>query len=369
MSRGTYLFQDTFTIKDLIDESYARCGLNASIIEGYHLVEARRSLNLMFSHWSNSFNVFTQWTGMIQLVPGQAFYTTPEEIVDISVMTCSNITRVLQGIPYSSSGGDAAAPFSNDPSLTCVQSDKDGYISYEYSLVDPQEIYYVGVISGSHSSYTLNIDYSFYKSDDVNNKDTWVSALRCSQQEYLPGQIYWFVLPCPPKAIRWRIQETGGETLNINKIYFCIPNQSVGMQEITVAQWLQISNKSTPGNPNSYVFDRQKRPPITLYPTPTFFDYPVPVQGTRGVAQNYTHLIYKYRKQVMDIYKMSDNFEIPQSFFDAAAAGLAARLSLKFAPDKFQLLNGIAEATNLQAMKGESVNLPITFTLTNSYNG
>ena len=47
----SYTFDKTLPIDEIIEESYERIGLQN--VSGYQLKTAKRSLNLLFSEWSN----------------------------------------------------------------------------------------------------------------------------------------------------------------------------------------------------------------------------------------------------------------------------------------------------------------------------
>ena len=48
---GTTTFDKTFSIDDIIEESFERIGLNS--VAGYQMKSARRSLNILFQEWGN----------------------------------------------------------------------------------------------------------------------------------------------------------------------------------------------------------------------------------------------------------------------------------------------------------------------------
>ena len=48
---GTATFDKTFSIDEIIEEAFERCGLRG--VSGYQLKTARRSLNILFQEWGN----------------------------------------------------------------------------------------------------------------------------------------------------------------------------------------------------------------------------------------------------------------------------------------------------------------------------
>lgn len=93
-------------------------------------------------------------------------------------------------------------------------------------------------------------------------------------------------------------------------------------QELTITPisrqiYSMYPNKSQPGRPTVYWFDRLLTPTITLWPVPD---------------QVYTMHLWRFRV-IQDAKLGNDqNFEIPVLWLDAACAGLASRLAVHYAP-------------------------------------
>jgi hypothetical protein len=70
---GTYTFEKTFSIEEIIEEAYERIGLQA--VSGYQLKGARRSLNILFQEWGNrGLHYWEVGNNSITLIQGQAVY-------------------------------------------------------------------------------------------------------------------------------------------------------------------------------------------------------------------------------------------------------------------------------------------------------
>ena len=71
---GTYTFDKSFSIDDIIEESYERLGIQS--VFGNQIKTARRSLNIMFQEWANrGLHYWEVGNNNITLVDGQATYT------------------------------------------------------------------------------------------------------------------------------------------------------------------------------------------------------------------------------------------------------------------------------------------------------
>ena len=78
---GTYTFDKTFSIDEIIEEAYERIGMQPNA--GFNLKSARRSLNIMFQEWANrGLHYWEVANNSITLVDGQATYTMYRSTAD-----------------------------------------------------------------------------------------------------------------------------------------------------------------------------------------------------------------------------------------------------------------------------------------------
>ena len=67
---------------EIITEAYERCGMQ--IRDGYDVLSARRSLNLMFAEWANrGLNLYTIEQRQVVLVANTFEYSLPDDTVDV----------------------------------------------------------------------------------------------------------------------------------------------------------------------------------------------------------------------------------------------------------------------------------------------
>jgi hypothetical protein len=67
---------------EIITEAYERCGMQ--VRDGYDVLSARRSLNLMFAEWANrGLNLYTIEQRQVVLVANTFEYTLPDDTVDV----------------------------------------------------------------------------------------------------------------------------------------------------------------------------------------------------------------------------------------------------------------------------------------------
>ena len=71
---GTYVFGKNFSIDEIVEEAYERCGVQS--VSGYQLKAARRSLNILFQEWGNrGLHYWEVANNSITLVDGKSEYT------------------------------------------------------------------------------------------------------------------------------------------------------------------------------------------------------------------------------------------------------------------------------------------------------
>jgi hypothetical protein len=111
-------------------------------------------------------------------------------------------------------------------------------------------------------------------------------------------------------------QTTGGTTTDTT------------IQRVSISEYNQLPNKSSSGKPSQYMLDKQYTPTINVWQVPDRTDY---------------SLVYWSINQLEDITASNQDADIPYRWTDCLCAGLASKLAMKYAPDKFNLLNQVYE--------------------------
>lgn len=335
---NAYTFSDT-PVDQLMAEAFEQCGFVSDTVSGLQIVSASRSLDLMFSEWVNKgLNLWTVEKNMASVVPGQSYYNLPPATIDIAELTLANPIRQLGGTP-SASSGNAANAFDGNPATACTQTAPNGWIAYDYGIGNQFPIEHVGVQSNQSLSYTLSIEYSF---DNI----TWFQVLTPSLQSYIAGQIVWFVVPIAISARYWRIIETGGATLDIQELYFSVPGQSRILSRLSRSEYMSLPNKGVIASATTYWVNRTVTPVLILWPVPD---------------TSYQTMIFTRRRYIQDVGAYINQLDAPQRFLDAVTSGLAARLALKFAPDKYEMLAGLASAAYDLSASEDRERVPVHF--------
>ena len=100
------------------------------------------------------------------------------------------------------------------------------------------------------------------------------------------------------------------------------------INRVTIADYNQIPNKTTGGKPSQFMLDKQYTPVVYFWNVPNTSTY---------------SMVYWAVNQLDDITASNQDTDVPYRWSDCISAGLAAKLSLKYAPDRFQLLNELYE--------------------------
>ena len=334
-----YNFQ--YTDADLIiRDAFERCGIMNWAEDGLKYQEARRSLNFLFSHWINrGLNLFTIEQSVVEIVQNQAVYNLPENTSKILEAKMANANRILGGIPSSSAGGNAGAPFTTTITGSCQQTSPNGNISYLYTSAQP--ILLVGVMSAETQVYKLVIECSFLASP---SDDDWITVLETPQIQYMFNQTNWFYLPFTKTALNWRIREIGGATLNVSQIYFGIPYISQPMNQQGRDIYFQFPSNSQKGISTTYWLNRVQVPTLNLWPVPT---------------NDYQFVFYNRVRYIQDVGDFFNSLNIVGRFMESAAAGLAAKLAEKYKPELYAQLMNAAEIVFVQAAKEDTENVDI----------
>ncbi len=346
---GTYNFAN-ITAQSLIKEAFERCGIIQPALSALQQDSGRTSLNYLFVDWvSKNLQLWAIEKCMMPIYGGQSQYNLPDATVNIAELTAAYTTRQVSpgGVPYTSAGGNAAYAFDGNPLTACIQTAPNGFISYDYGLGNDISIFYVGIQSNVTTTYTLQIDYSYGVGSSSSG---WINALTTPPTIYQAGLIQYWVPPTPVNAQSWRIIETGGNTLNIQEIYFNTPNNSILMQPMSRAEYIAIPNKSQTGTPAMFYLDRTNPPTLNLWPTPV------------NLTNSFNSLIYNRKRQLQDVGNLYNQLDAPQWVFEAIAANLAARLAVKWAPDRYAMLAALAlEAYNAMELE-DTEPVPVRFT-------
>lgn len=155
---------------------------------------------------------------------------------------------------------------------------------------------------------------------------------------------------------QWQIREMQSHTLAVGETSFNLPlggldianavlrRQATGstfsdveMYAITRQEYATITNKFIQGRPDRYFVDRQGGPPVTIN---NVVYSPVKVIYWQAGSNTTDQIVYDLFQQNQDVAgNLSDTLDLPTHAWDALCLGIAARLALKWNPQKYAALD------------------------------
>ncbi len=281
-SSGTTVFEKTFYIDDIIEESFERLGMINNT--GNQMKAARRSLNIMFQEWSNrGLHYWEVAQNTISMVEGQSVYTI-----------------------YRSSGdGTSDATFSYlDGALTAIATTitLDSVWQFPTSgtlLIDSEQITYTGTdtdsntitgcVRGANSTtaatHTDNTAVYNYNSITYGADDILEASYRQTDQS---------------------------------------PVVDFPLTKISRSGYSALSSKYSEGTPTQYYVQRLiDKITITLYLTP-------------GSSEVNNVMFYYYAKRIQDVGAYTNITDVPYRFVPCMCAGLSYYLAQKYSPQRVQ---------------------------------
>ena len=120
-------------------------------------------------------------------------------------------------------------------------------------------------------------------------------------------------------------------------------NNDIMLSPISRADYASIPDKQQQAPPTQYYFERTITPTVYLWPTPDIATYT---------------LFYYTMNFTQDPGNPTNTLDVPQRWFDAMAAGMAARLAVKWVPEKAGLLQGLADVAYQTAAAEDREKVP-----------
>lgn len=273
---------------------------------------------------------------MLNLIPNQASYAMPPNTIDVKEATIRQSNRNLGGTPFTSAGGNAANAFDNNPATACTQTAPNGYISYNWNTASYM-IALVGIQSNATLTYTLVFEYS---NDNIN----WFQVGAPAAQSFPIGTIVWFVIQTPTNGTVFRVRETGGETLNVQELYFNTALYDLIITPLSRSEYMALPYKNQTGRPTSFYLDKQINPILNIWPTPT--------------AQ-YNNLYFTATQHLQDIGQLTNTSQVPVRFLESLTASLAYKLAVKFDLQRVQVLKALSDEETTAASKADIEKVPL----------
>ena len=288
-SSGTTVFEKTFTIDEIIEESYERIGLVNNT--GNQMKAARRSLNILFQEWGNrGLHYWEVAENSISMVEGQTVYTIYRSSSD---GTSDGVLSYLNGginASVTTITLDSVWQFPEAGTLLI------GSEQITYTGTDTSSMTITGCVRGANGTtaaiHADNATVYDYNSITYGPDDILEMVYRNTEQ---------------------------------------VPVVDFPLTKINRSQYSGLSSKYSTGQPTQYYVQRFiDKITITLYLTP-------------GTDQVNNVIQYYYAKRIQDVGAYTNATDVPYRFVPCMCAGLAYYVSLKLAPQRTQELRLLYE--------------------------
>jgi len=285
---GTTTFDKTFSIDEIIEESYNRLG--QFDMSGYNLKTARRSLNIMFQEWGNR---------------GLHFWEVAN--TNITLETNKNEYKIFRATSDGNSDGVTstltAAITSTTATAGITIASKDRMPDSGTINVGSENISYTGFNNLELTGVTRGVNgtTAATHADGANFVNQATEILECSYRNN--------------------------------------SNVDSPLEKINRSQYQALSNKTATGQPSQYFVQRFiDHVLITIYLTPSS-------------TQNGDVINFYYEKRIQDAGAYSNATDVPYRFVPCMVAGLSYYLAMKYAQPRIQELKLIYEDELARALE------------------
>jgi len=288
---GTTTFDKTFSIDEIIEESYNRLG--QFDMSGYNLKTARRSLNIMFQEWGNR---------------GLHFWEVAN--TNITLETNKNEYKIFRATSDGNSDGVTSTLTAAIATTTATTG---------ITIASKDRMPDVGTINvGSE-----NISYTGFSGLELTGVTRGVNGTTAATHS--------------DGAAITNFVNQATEILECS--YRNSSNVDSPLEKINRSQYQALSNKTSTGQPSQYFVQRFiDHILITIYLTPS-------------ATQNGDVINFYYEKRIQDAGAYSNATDVPYRFVPCMVAGLSYYLAMKYAQPRIQELKLIYEDELARALE------------------
>jgi len=288
---GTTTFDKTFSIDEIIEESYNRLG--QFDMSGYNLKTARRSLNIMFQEWGNR---------------GLHFWEVAN--TNITLETNKNEYKIFRATSDGNSDGVTST-------LTAAITSTTATAGITIASKDRMPN------SGTINVGSENISYTGFNNLELTGVTRGVNGTTAAT--HADG------------ASITNFVNQATEILECS--YRNNSNVDSPLEKINRSQYQALSNKTATGQPSQYFVQRFiDHVLITIYLTPSS-------------TQNGDVINFYYEKRIQDAGAYSNATDVPYRFVPCMVAGLSYYLAMKYAQPRIQELKLIYEDELARALE------------------
>ena len=317
MAYSNTVSQTVFDTRRVIDNAARRCKLTAQQISAEHIDIANDQLFLLLSDLSN--RGIQLWCIEKQIYP--LYNGLGDLILDTGTLDVLNSNlRTLQEV---------------------TGTNVDTSTTRTVTFTTETFVTTVGVLWSAAA-----VPVALERSDDG---VTW-TTVQTETPSATAGQWTWFDLESSVATEYFRVRATTG-TLSFSEIYLANTPTEIPLARLNRDDYTSLPNKTFQSNrPLQFWFDRQVQQPVMhLWPVPN------------EEAEVYQIVVWRQR-YIMDVGSMTQEIEVPQRWYEAIVAMLAARLALEYIevdPSMISVLDAKAKESLYFAQQEERDNSPM----------
>ena len=291
VTSGTTTFDKTFSIDEVIEESYNRLG--QFDMSGYNLKTARRSLNILFQEWGNR---------------GLHFWEVAN--TNITLATNQKEYKIFRSTADGNSNGITSTLTAAITSTTATTG-----ITIASKVNMPN--------SGAINVDSENISYTGFNSLELTGVTRGVNGTTAAT--HADGAAITNFVNQATEILECSFRNSS--------------NVDSPLEKINRSQFQALSNKTATGQPSQYFVQRFiDHVLITIYLTPSS-------------TQNGDVINFYYEKRIQDAGAYSNATDVPYRFVPCMVAGLSYYLAMKYAQPRIQELKLIYEDELARALE------------------
>lgn len=343
--------QTQFQTRKVIDHAFRRCRLPVQLVAGENLQIATDVLYLLMSELVNKgIPLWCIEKQLLAMYEGSTEVTCPTGTVDVLNLNIRQLRR-LSGTTTASEG-TASFATDGDVETACTQTTPGGNIKIEFS--SQTSISNLGILPNASGTWSIAVQTS---PDDV----TYTTVYSNTAFAAVDGQWQWIDLydvsttqagTAISDVLFVKLVATAPTVLDVSEFVVANNASEIPMARINRDDYQCLPQKAFQGRPVQYWLDIQRDAPvIRLWPA-------VQLQYT------FYQLVLTRKRYLMDVGTLTQTLDIPQRWYEAFVAELAARLAMEIPEvdaNLLPVLRGAADRAMQVAWDGEEDSSPVFF--------
>lgn len=326
MATSGTVSQTVFKTRKVIDHAFRRCKMTPQEITSEHIETAKDLLWLFLSTLANK--GVALWAVDKEIIPIYQYVSRvplPVGTVDLLDVNLRNVSRVNG--TYTSTEGDADLAFDSDIDTACTQVSAGGWIQVDFD--SEARLTNFGILPNTTGTW----DYVIEVSDDG---VSWETVYTATEADVVDQEWIWIDLEGIAPTMACRLRATGLTVLDVAEFVAANNPNEIPLALVNTDTYDSQPDKSFASRPTEYRYDRQRqRPFMDLWPTP-------------GPEYTFYQLVGRVQRYIQDVGTMTQEIDVPQSWYLAIICELAKQLAYSIPEVKAEVIPGIEQEAAAQ---------------------